>query len=127
MHNFIRQCEQAEEVQKLWKPKTYDYIGHKVLSYRDKYAIYRLDYKIDPKKFFWIPTRKQLQEMSGLSWWKFDERCNEIRRCLLEDPLSEIEIETKEEAGICVVMEKYFKMWNGKNWEKETIVHKGGN
>ena len=73
----------------------------------------------DDGGFIYLPTQERLQKISDLSWWKFDERCNVIRRCMLEDPLSEIEVETKEEAGICVVMErKYHKFWTGEKWVK---------
>jgi len=139
--NFINQCEQAEEIQKAWKPKAGDYV--QLNKNRQIYLISSVEKSKDKKKvvfytniingndswcyieffkdnFIYLPTQEQLQEMSGLSWWRFDERCNEIRRCMLEDPLSEIEVKTKEEAGICVLMEKYNKIWTGEKWEAIT-------
>ncbi|MBA7621879.1 hypothetical protein ES703_29249 [subsurface metagenome] len=133
MHNFIRQCEQAEEIQKGHKWKDSDKLAYRrCINVRDcdyeellKHPeYYEITYRtrkvyenIDIDKPIWIPTQRQLLVISGLSWWRFDERCNEIRRCLLEDPLSEIEVKTKEEAGICVVMEKYNKTWTGEKWQ----------
>jgi len=73
----------------------------------------------DDGGFIWLPTQERLQEISGIPWWRFDKRCDGVRCCLLEDPLNNIEIRTKEEAGICVVMEKkYNKIWNGEKWVK---------
>lgn len=118
---FIKMCEKSPQVQKLWEPK----YGDRFMFENEIGMIYILDrgripdkesvkkYKI---KTFLIPTPEQLQKMSGLPWWEFDEECNTIRRCLLEDPLSETEVNTKQEAAICVVMRGYGKFWNGEDW-----------
>ena len=77
--------------------------------------------KREERNFIWLPAQDQLQEMSNMTWWDFDKRCNEIRKCALEDPLSEWEIKTKEQVGICVVMEKrFYKIWDD---EKEVWVN----
>ena len=123
--NYIKMCEKAEGIQNLWRKPFKNYIGDLFWKGKEYLAIpeacsYVTEIMFEPKDdFIWLPTQEKLQEMSGLDWWKFDKRCNEIRQCILEDPLSEIEIKTKEEIGICVLMEKkYNKIWNGEKWIK---------
>ena len=112
-------CVKAKEIQKLFqfkKGEWYIHKGHYIVLDESIISVAIIN-QYKKEKAIWLPTQEKLQELSGLPWWKFDERCNEIRRCFLEDPLSEIEVETKEEVGICVVMErKYFKTWTGKDW-----------
>ena len=136
----IKMCEQAEEIQKDWKPKAGDYV--QLNKNKQIYLVSSVEKSKDKKKvvfytniingndswcyleffkdnFVYLPTQEQLQEMSGIPWWRFDKRCDGVRCCLLEDPLNNIEIRTKEEAGICVVMEKkYNKIWTGEKWEE---------
>lgn len=123
MDSYIKMSEEAEEIQKLWRPHSCDYYYDKFSGTKKFVTNYDLsnpkmyDYLIKNKNYIWLPIQKQLQVMSDLSWWEFDKRCNDVRQILLEDPLSGIEVETKEQAGICVLMEKYNKIWNGKNWK----------
>jgi len=113
--NFIKQCEQAEEIQKFCQYKMGDWF-----LFPEGLFVLNCDMPKGGRiKFPWLPTQEQLQEMSGIPWWRFDKRCDGVRCCLLEDPLNNIEIRTKEEAGICVVMEKkYNKIWTGEKWEE---------
>ena len=115
-------CKKSRKIQKTWNPAE----GDKFIFKNEIGVVYiiaegRIPDKDNIKegigKVFYLPTQEQLQKMSGLPWWDFDQRCNEIRRVSLEDPMSDFEIGTKEEAGICVVMEKYNKFWNGKEWK----------
>lgn len=123
MDSYIKMSEEAEEIQKLWRPHSCDYYYDKFSGTKKFVTNYDLsnpkmyDCLIKNKNYIWLPIQKQLQEMSDLSWWEFDKRCNDIRQILLEDPLSGIEVETKEQVGICVLMEKYNKIWNGKDWK----------
>lgn len=118
MNNYIKMCTKADSIQRDWIPKFGDLVrlnfDCRTIIINDKYPPIRY-YK---NESIFLPSREGLQKLSGLTWWKFDEECNIIRRRLLEDPLSEIEV-GKEGAGICVVMErKYSKFWNGKDWAK---------
>lgn len=135
---YIEMCEKAEKIQQLWQPNAGDWFLEKstlpleIIIFEGWYVLRKDKFiqRIGPANnydFFdkgkveiWLPRQDQLQEMSGLPWWEFDERCNSIRRVLLEDPLSETEVETKEEAGLCVVMEKYNKIWNDKEWVNDS-------
>jgi len=143
--NYIKMCEKAEEIQNDHKYERFDIIYNhsktkdfKISISLDEYYRSAIEYieredigenvymvngyvSVWAKNIIiWLPTQEQLQEMSGLSWWKFDLMCSNIRQVLSEDPLSEIEIETKEEAGMCcILMEKWNKIWNGEKWIKE--------
>lgn len=63
------------------------------------------------------PTQDQLQEMSGYTWQEFDLLClGTAARYKASSILPDIE--TKEQAGLVVVMlEKHNKVWNGENWK----------
>jgi len=64
-----------------------------------------------PEGIVWLPTQGDLQGMSGLDWWVFDEYC------IATDNRCGVYAETKEQAGIQVVMkEKYKKIWSGEDW-----------
>jgi len=122
-------CEKAKEIQREYfyqfQSTSGDWIYCKennkivVLYFNREHGSPPAKYQ-DIKTAIWLPTQDQLQEMSNMTWWDFDKRCNEIRKCFLEDPLSEWEMETKEQTGICVVMEKRFnKFWDN---EKEVWI-----
>jgi len=115
---FIKMCEKAVNVQEVWQPKQFDCYYAKLL--KRNFILAELSSMNVIEKYIYnyiyLPTCEQSRKMSGLSWWKFDEECNIVRQCFLEDSLCEIDIETKEEAAICVVMRGYGKFWNGKDW-----------
>jgi len=133
--NYIKMCERAEEIQKNHKWKDSDKLAYRrCINVRDcdykellkhpeyyemTYGTRKIYENIDIDKPIWVPSEEQLQEMSDLSWWLFDARCNYMRCVLLGDPLSEIEVGTKEQAGICVLMEEYNKIWTGEMWVNE--------
>jgi len=122
--NYIKMCEKAEEIQKsninIGKRhfNNQDFVAYNCGEGLKIYVCSEISRYWLIKELIWLPTQEQLQEISGIPWWRFDKRCDGVRCCLLEDPLNNIEIRTKEEAGICVVMEKkYNKIWTGEKWE----------
>ncbi len=71
----------------------------------------------------WLPRRDQLQDMSGLGWEEFDDKCFLLAGKYLilkgkECSADEIaQLVSKEQAGIMVVMhELYNKKWDGREW-----------
>ena len=58
---FIKQCEQAEEIQKLWKTENGDWVYWKVT--KSIKIITDHFFTESFKDFIWLPTQEQLQEM----------------------------------------------------------------
>ena len=59
----------------------------------------------------WLPRQDQLQILSGLTWVEFDDKCREY---WFIDGRRET---TKEQAGICAVMDtKFNKRWVCNEW-----------
>lgn len=129
---YIKMCEKAEEIQQLWKPAggdwyIFDYHNttrtsrdFKKQLWGDKDETWRrieiLCYRPSELKDWWIstgggsslvksaadmvrehsiwlPRQDQLQILSGLTWQEFDKECLKY------------DAETKEQAGIQVVMD----------------------
>ena len=62
-------------------------------------------------KLVWLPREDQLQILSGLSWREFDKECLEY------------EAETKEQAGIQVVLKRlYDKVWCEDKWVRPGVI-----
>jgi len=108
---YIKMCEKADEIQEGWKRSYGDYY---LWKYRTgKYSRYHINpclydipgYHPKSRQNIWLPRQDQLQTASGLSWQEFDKECLKY------------EADTKEQAGIQVVMqEKFHKAWNGEGW-----------
>jgi hypothetical protein len=136
--NYIKQCEQAEEIQKAWKPKTRDLIQRRqtVLKNKQIYLITNIDREIVfyinikdgeeswchkdnfKDEFLYIPTQEQLQEMIDLSGW------HNILVALIywyqDANIKEKDINSLNELWLAFVMhEKYNKIWTGKKWVKD--------
>lgn len=71
---FIKQCEQAEEIQKLWKTENGDWVYWKVT--KSIKIITDHFFTESFKDFIWLPTQEQLQEIlkdvSFHIWGDFD-------------------------------------------------------
>lgn len=123
---YIEMCEKSEEIQNR-RLIDGDYYcitrGNKIITQGiagvSNAEMDSVDFRFH--KSVWLPHQDELQKMSEMQWWEFDKRCADIRRCVMEDPLSDWELKSKEQAGLCVVMErKYNKIWNNdkKEWER---------
>lgn len=133
--NYIEQCEQAKEIQKLRQYKKGDWYytkkhkddytkGFNVLrddwDFERDWSFTKEDNWITHAKGVWLPTQEQLQEMSSLL-------CNFPCQILtfLNDWIKENEIHLSQcgsmnELWLAFVMkEKYNKIWDGQNWHKE--------
>jgi len=131
--NYIRMCEQAKEIQKLFNPDGHNHVclsggtiwtqidrdsykydkyteyGHQYICIRDGYLMHCV----------WIPTQEQLQGIlkKPLWWlvWHFEE---------FVEPMSDktfFQDTSMDELWLAFVMkEKYHKIWDGKTWVKST-------
>lgn len=123
--NFINQCEQAEEIQKAWKPKTRDLIQRKqtVLKNKQIYLITNIDREIVfyinikdgeeswchkdnfKDEFLYLPTLEQLFEM--IQKYKRNEAF-----------FFDFKLDMKESLLKEIMKEKYNKIWTGEKWVK---------
>ena len=129
--NYIIMCEQAEEIQKAWKPEKgdiYTTVVHGKAT--DIINIYIDGFSFLPQKFvplsalyIYLPTQEQLQEMIkpthgvddfGLVEEFFDFVYGEDSQPnQIDSP-----IKSMNEFWLAFVMhEKYNKIWNGEKWE----------
>ena len=120
--NLINQCEQAEEIQKAWKPKMGDWFLETLTKsthiYVDGFAFLPQHNVPLSTLYIWLPTQEQLQEMMK---YKFSEE-----RKLLTDfygwvvfKIPPFVNETMKEMLLMYVMkEKYNKSWTGNKWVK---------
>ena len=143
---FIKQCEQAEEIQKTWKPTIGDYSFNDGIFIISKIQsdmttkMYRLDdinnflsvfemENILQDNFIWLPTQERLQEMlhnyyqnnnsnaKGLEW---GDSINEYMLNQLlnfEKDNREIVYNLNSLWLAFVMHELYNKVWTGEKWE----------
>jgi len=127
---FIKQCEQAEEIQKLWKPELLDKVITKKTLTNNNYSQNAVGYIKDFEHpydeyyyknygYIWLPTQEQLQEM----WWDKDSALHPkdmFRRFSLVLDINEDYFYlflSPNELWLAVVMhELYNKRWTGKDW-----------
>jgi len=144
---YILMCEKAEEIQKQWEPKEWDYVYNQddVFGYIDRseihiwcilpesiadsgyYGPYLYDGEICDERYkdcIWIPRQDQLQEMLSqyenmTLLFKFNEFCSgKMYRYQEPSRYLEIMLDTFEKLWLAFVMKEYFnKRWNGKEWE----------
>jgi len=132
--NYIKMCEQAEEIQKLMPYiLTSTHLKGNIFICTDKYSanfFYRMETLIDTgdevgssiygaTKNIWLPTQEQLQEM----WWDKDSALHPkdmFRRFSLTLDINEDYFYlflSPNELWLAVVMkEKYHKIWTGEKW-----------
>ena len=120
--NYIKQCEQVKEIQKLWKPKVGDWyrdldgdvecvslMGELIIKHHAKYHTY-------------LPTQEQLQEMIKNECYEknnFKSFISDFYYYLLDEYEAIDIIESLNEAWLSFYMqEKYSKIWTGEKWVK---------
>ena len=140
---YIKMCEKAVEIQKLRKNKLIigDYYDLVVL---EGDAIYIVDREYIDKKCLpwcqysiWLPRQDQLQEVMWLSQrescekatdgelqgWYFDlmKEVFEVYEWYYNEEYDYNHFTSMEQLWLAFVMkEKYKKIWNGEDWNKES-------
>ena len=132
---YLKMCEKAEEIQKInpqhsnnnyvvsvGRFKVRDHIFKKgdfvcfgtLDNYRGSGVIEGL---------IWLPKQDQLQEISGLEWFKFDEACKGYIEFVFDVEKGETvdgrlhNTYSKEICGLMAIMKSnYHKTWIGEEW-----------
>jgi len=113
---YIKMCEKAEEVQKLWKPKIADVFVYDWVSAYGNRGSYCDEDGEDRTNRLWLPRQDQLQEIAPAEEIiaNFNEFCfwlNDYKmRCINS-------FDSMEQLWLAFVMkEKYNKTWKTKKW-----------
>lgn len=124
--NYIKMCEKAKEIQKAWKPVDWDKFiykddGEMGIACVDEEPMNKETMKEINKKYIYLPTQEQLQEIYGYKMPIHKIPFME-RPYYLISKLHDFEYVNKyedmNELWLAFVMyEKYNKVWNGKDWE----------
>ena len=104
---YIKMCEKAVEIQKIWNPTFGDWLQDEYISIVSDEELARENKK---KNDVWLPRQDQLQEMVG---------CNPGNWIIWMDKfISDREyFYTLEQTWLAFVMKKkYGKIWNGEDW-----------
>ena len=132
--NYIKMCEQAEEIQKVYNPEAHNHVWNGSIctyipldSYKyDKYTEYGHQYIYIADGYLmnciWLPTQEQLQEIT------FYQNNNDIP-AMKRSMYLQLEVftnwalkqqylyNTMNELWLAFVMkEKHSKAWNGEEW-----------
>ena len=135
--NYIKMCEQAEEIQSEWMPKDWDRFAY--CDSREM-GVACVDGKEPTKKElkenlmyrFWLPTQEQLQGIVLTknileNTWTLGWLINNIY-CFMENEYEYVELpehyafknfkEVNELLLAFVMYRKYNKIWTGEKWVK---------
>ena len=123
---YIKMCEKAEEIQRLWEPKFGDYIYSKAHKSVTIYPILPETEKLYRKTdFIWLPTQKQLQDILHSGKTIIPIPCLEWQYIATEIWVIK---NSFEELWLAFVMYKlYNKQWNADkqewvDWRNECLV-----
>ena len=133
--SYIKMCEQADEIQKAWKPKLLDKVITKRTLTNNNYSQNAVGYIEDFEHpydeyyyknygYIYLPTQEQLQEMVKGKvfhiWGTFDS---------LDLAVASIDRKKRDSHKVCnkiksfnelwlafVMHEKYNKIWIGEKW-----------
>ena len=129
--NYIRMCQQAEEIQTQWKPSEGDWCLYKAFVPKPYIGVLSdlslevvLIYKEEARlnDYTWLPRQDQLQEMI------FSHKECTLPSAMIKDPIKGIcrfidkscigRFDSMEQLWLAFVMnENYRKIWNGYKWE----------
>ena len=122
--NYIKMCEQAEEIQKVWKPKIGDIFFTTLVKsiniYVDGFAFLPNHNVSLSVLYIWLPIQEQLQDMYGYKM-PIHKIAFITRARYLIDKLYNFEYNNEytdmNELWLAFVMhEKYNKIWTGEKW-----------
>jgi len=130
--NYIKMCEKAEVIQKLFNPKGHNHTSHSGCiwtdidrdSYKyDKYTEYGHQYICLRDGYLmhciWLPTQEQLQEMSSLLCNFPCQILTFLNDWIKNNKIYLSEYKSMNELWLAFVMkEKYNKIWTGEKWTK---------
>lgn len=135
--NYIKQCEQAKEIQKLCRYKKGDWFYTKAHGYHviaDDWVYFSDNPEsiswITRAKGVWLPTQEQLQEMIKGECYKLEIKRYNTPKKLIHSiiifsdsygkPLIEFYESDYNSIWLKIIMKyKYNKFWNGEDWIKE--------
>lgn len=124
--NYIKMCEENEEIQKEWKPTLGDWVYLKNVASNYKISLIANEYP--PMRYYrnkstWLPTQEQLQEM--VKDWLFYITGS------FTDIYASASTGNRDSHVVCnkaksmnelwlifVMKERYHKIWTGKKWEE---------
>jgi len=127
--NYIKMCEQAEEIQKVWRKPFKNYLGDLFWKGKEYLMIpeacsFVTEIMFEPKdEYIWIPTLEWLFEEIRNIYTHKDYyvplklgmgTC--LRDLSLDRDIEELPI--KEIALEYLMREKYGKIWTGEKWVK---------
>ena len=112
--NYIKMCEQAEDLQKGWKPKYNDSYYYKIIEHifiiGEHSSISAIGEDIN--EYIYIPSLEQLFNMVG----NYKAQISRIFLSIMI--MKKYKFDSMQELVINAVMEiKYHKIWTGKKWE----------
>jgi len=131
--NYIKMCEQTEEIQKAWKPKLLDKVITKrtltdnnysqdAISYIKDFEHPYDEYYYTNYEHIWLPTLEQLFEMVG-EIKKYKQNIKDMNWYMIFNDIEEFTEEcwkfySVQEIILAFVMyEKYSKVWISETWE----------
>ncbi len=127
--NYIKMCEQAEEIQKAWKPVDWDIFAYRyskglgmvweVIGVKNRHLYIR-------ENCIWLPTQEQLQEMILIDKKYIDmfSLNNDLNDFMIDDLDKKTRSNMNEVWLAFVVKEIYHKEWLT---EEEKWIKKEGN
>jgi len=121
--NYIKMCEQAEEIQKLKKGKNQfsnqDFVAYNFGEGLKVYVCNEISKYWTFQDLTWLFTQEQLQEMVDRDWyevfckflwWHSDDELNAKEFASTFNSMNEVWL-------AFVMKEKYHKIWTGEKWE----------
>ena len=124
---YIKMCEKAVEIQKLWKPTDGDFCWHDnegeecwgSWEYPAQTSVVTVSQKTPIDWWYswlWLPRQDQLQEMLDWSCWQLTARFAEFAH--IEAGQIPSRFTSMEQLWLAFVMkEKFNKIWDGEKWK----------
>ena len=116
---YIKMCEKAVEVQKLWIPKRGDFIVEP--AKKDSALIISASLNRMFPMDIWLPRQDQLQEICPYKYPEYVFRFYDFlqKEFIYKDEWICLDSFSMEQLWLAFVMkEKWNKIWDGQNWVK---------
>jgi len=129
--NYIRMCDKAKQLQRAWKPKDWDRFVYRdseemdIMMYLEK-EYNRKEMIIINGVYIWLPTQEQLQEIVKdilfLIQGSFIDLYMSASTGHRDSHIICRKAKSMNELWLmCVMYEKYHKIWTGEKWVKGVI------